>query len=43
VLLAGLGSAGMHQKKFTLFLAAVLGAAAVIAVIFVATAGDRTD
>jgi uncharacterized membrane protein YeaQ/YmgE (transglycosylase-associated protein family) len=37
-LLAFLGAAGMHQKNFTLFLAAVLGAAVVTVVVFVVTA-----
>lgn len=38
-----LGSAGMHQKNFVLFLAVVLGAAAVTAAIFVATAGESGE
>lgn len=40
-LLGALGAAGTHQKNFTLFLAAILGAAVVTVAIFVATAaGD---
>jgi hypothetical protein len=42
-MLAALGSAGMHQKNFVLFLTAVLAAAAVTVAIFVATARDRTQ
>jgi uncharacterized membrane protein YeaQ/YmgE (transglycosylase-associated protein family) len=38
VLLAFLGAAGTHQKNFTLFLVAVLGAAVATVVVFVATA-----
>ena len=37
-LLAALGAAGTHQRHFTLFLAAVLGAAVVTVLVFVVTA-----
>jgi hypothetical protein len=37
-LLAVLGAAGTHQRNFTLFLAAVIAAAAVTVVVFVMTA-----
>jgi ABC-type Fe3+-siderophore transport system permease subunit len=43
-LLAVLGAAGTHQRSFTLFLVAVLGAAAVTVIVFVATAArDARD
>lgn len=43
-LLAVLGAGGTHQRNFTLFLIAVLGAALVTVVVFVVTAdGDATD
>lgn len=41
-LLWALGAAGMHQRNFVLFLAAVMVAAATTAAVFVATA-DRAE
>jgi uncharacterized membrane protein YeaQ/YmgE (transglycosylase-associated protein family) len=43
-LLGALGAAGLHQKSFTLFLTAILGAVVVTVAIFVATAtGERAE
>jgi hypothetical protein len=39
--LYGLGAAGFHHRYFDLFLAAVLGLAVLIVVVFVATAPDE--